>query len=1480
MAENNGNGEKHSEKKVDLIFFLGPSDSPGNVITPIQLRGPNYDEWARAIRTSLQAKRKYGFVEGKVPKPTTPEKMEDWIAVHSMLIAWLLNTIEPSLRSTLSYYDDAQSLWTHLKQRFCVVNGTRICQLKTSLGECKQGKGEEVSAYFGRLSRLWDELMTYVKKPTCECGQCTCNIAQQVADLSAADYLHHFLIGLDGVYATIRSNLLSQDPLPTIDQAYQRVIQDERLLREQSSPHLNSDNVMAFRVTPDARGKSNRVDNSDKFCTHCNREGHDASSCFQLHGFPDWWGDRPRGGRGQGRHGPMKGASRSGGRGRGTNNTSVHAHKATAGTNSYGAKGGPSHALPNLGESTGISGITPAQWQQLLDALNIPKTKDRLHGMNKISWIIDTGASHHVTGNLSCLINVKKITNIPVGLPDGKDATATKEGSVILDGGLQLDNVLFVPQLNCNLISVSQLIDASNCIVQFTNALCVIQDRRTRMLIGAGERTDGLYFFRGVPKVHALTFRDSSIDLWHHRLGHPSEKVLKFIPHVSQFYRSNNNTICDVCPRAKQHRDHFSLSEHNASSLFELVHCDLWGPYRTPSSCGAQYYLTIVDDYSRAVWIYLLRNKNEVESMFMNFVAFVDRQFDKKIKKIRSDNGTEFHCLRDFSLKHGIVFETSCVGTPQQNGRVERKHQHIMNVARALRFQGNLSIQFWGECVLAACYLINRTPSNVLNYLTPYEKLFGKAPKFDNMRVFGCLCYAHHQRRDGDKFASRSRKCIFVGYPYGKKGWKLYDLESHEYFVSRDVKFYEHAFPFAVSPHNTLYTPPITYDIEHVVDDIGWETSAALPTPGGASKGVQEEQSQPHGGLCGSCDGPTMLTDEDVSMSGMDGEVVSPHGVDGAEVVVVQEAVATEEDNMETDMGRGMRNKIPSTRYKDFVTHITRKVKSSESSPAQQHASGTPYPITYFVNCERFSARHRNFVAAVTAGKEPKNFKEAVKDSGWRAAMANEIRALEENETWVLQKLPPGKKALGSKWVYKIKYHSDGSIERLKARLVIFGHHQREGIDYDETFAPVAKMVTVRTFLAVAAIKKWEVHQMDVHNAFLHGDLVEEVYMKVPPGFTNTDPNLVCRLKKSLYGLKQAPRCWFAKLATALKRYGFVQSYSDYSLFTLHRGEIHLYVLAYVDDLIIAGNDISAMKIFKAYLSACFHMKDLGVLKYFLGLEVARNPEGFYLCQRKYALEIIEDAGLLGAKPADFPMEQHHKLALASGTPLVDPEPYRRLIGRLIYLSVTRPDLAYSVHILSQFMQQPREEHWEAALRVIRYLKKHPGQGILLRSDSKLNLEGWCDSDWAGCPLTRRSLTGWVVLLGLSPVSWKTKKQSTVSRSSAEAEYRSMAATTCELKWLKQLLGDLGVSHSTGMRLYCDSQSALHIAQNPVFHERTKHIEADCHFVRNAVTAGIICPSYVPTTVQLADIFTKALGKTQFEFLLRKLGIRDLHAPT
>ncbi|KAG7532447.1 Reverse transcriptase RNA-dependent DNA polymerase [Arabidopsis thaliana x Arabidopsis arenosa] len=457
---------------------------------------------------------------------------------------------------------------------------------------------------------------------------------------------------------------------------------------------------------------------------------------------------------------------------------------------------------------------------------------------------------------------------------------------------------------------------------------------------------------------------------------------------------------------------------------------------------------------------------------------------------------------------------------------------------------------------------------------------------------------------------------------------------------------------------------------------------------------------------------------------------------------------------------RGLRNRQESVRLKDYETYSAQCdyiTPPLTLSPTTEAVGKCVYPMANFVSCERFSESHQHFLAAINQG------------------------------TWDITPLPHGVKPIGSKWVFRIKYNSDGTIERYKARLVALGNHQKEGVDFTETFAPVVKMQTVRLLLDVAAAKNWELHQMDVYNAFLHGDLKEDIYMKPPPGFKTADPSHVCKLKKSIYGLKQAPRCWFEKLSVSLLKYGFVQSKKDYSLFTSIRGSTVLHVIVYVDDLVICGNDASVIAKFKTYLSQCFKMKDLGPLKYFLGIEVARNPEGIFLSQRKYCLDVIEECGLSGSRPAETPLEQNHKLASSTSSLFSEPDKYRRLVGRLVYLTHTKPEISYAVNMLAQFMQKPLLDHWEAALRLVRYLKGCPGQGILLSSTSDLQLKAFSDSDHAGCPLTRRSLTGYLVKLGPSPVSWKTKKQDKVSRSSAEAEYRAMAMTCQELMWVKEL---------------------------------------------------------------------------------------------
>ncbi|CAN6713480.1 unnamed protein product [Malus baccata var. baccata] len=442
--------------------------------------------------------------------------------------------------------------------------------------------------------------------------------------------------------------------------------------------------------------------------------------------------------------------------------------------------------------------------------------------------------------------------------------------------------------------------------------------------------------------------------------------------------------------------------------------------------------------------------------------------------------------------------------------------------------------------------------------------------------------------------------------------------------------------------------------------------------------------------------------------------------------------------------------------------------------------------------------------------------------------MRDELQALHENKTWSVIKLPTGKKAVGSRWVYKTKFNSDGTIERHKARLVARGFTQTYGLDYKETFAPVAKMNNVRVLLSVAMNQSWPLYQMDVNNAFLHGELEEEVYMKLPPGHPqSSDLDMVCKLHKSIYGLKQSPH-----------------------------------------DLIMIGDSDAEIQSLKLALRNKFTIKDLGRLKYFLGIELATSQQGLFLNQRKYILDLLKESNLMDCKHAHTPLDNKLQLTTHSEV-LSNVTEYQRLVGKLIYLTITRPDISYAVSIMSQFMHVPTSVHMQIVKRILRYLKASVGRGILMTKNDSTAIIGYTDVDWAGHFLDHKSTTGGNL------VTWRSKKQSVVAYSSAEAEYRAMASTACELIWLKSLLFDLGFHSKEPISMFCDNQVAMHIASNPVFHERTKHIEVDCHYVRAQVQANIINTHYTRNHDQLADIFTKPLPTVQFMRNLSKLGSRN-----
>ncbi|KAL0434715.1 UNVERIFIED_CONTAM: Retrovirus-related Pol polyprotein from transposon RE1 [Sesamum radiatum] len=418
----------------------------------------------------------------------------------------------------------------------------------------------------------------------------------------------------------------------------------------------------------------------------------------------------------------------------------------------------------------------------------------------------------------------------------------------------------------------------------------------------------------------------------------------------------------------------------------------------------------------------------------------------------------------------------------------------------------------------------------------------------------------------------------------------------------------------------------------------------------------------------------------------------------------------------------------------------------------------------------------------------------------------------------------------------------------------------------------MAKAVTVRTFLAIASGSDWPVHQVDINNAFLHGFLDEAIYMTAPAG-SSISPGKVCKLRRSLYSLKQASRQWNLEFTAQLLSSGFTQSHHYHCLFVKDSNDGLVALLVYVDNVLITSPSMAQNTEVKHFLDAAFTIKGLSSAKYFLGLEIARSAQGMSIIQHKFIQDIISDSRLQSSKPAATPLPMGITLSSFSPSPLSDAEPYRRFVGRLLYLSFTRLDISFAAQQLSQFVHAPCSGHMSVALHLVRYLKGCPHLGLFFPSSSSGSLTAYCDADWAGCIDSRRSLTGYYVFLGQSLISWKTKKQPTVARSTAEAEYRSLGAIACEIRWISFLLQDFRLPLSLPIPLYCDNQAATHIVANPVFHEHTKHLEIDCHLVCDLYKAGFLPPSHISGQSQLADMFTKLLPRVAFVSALSKMGL-------
>ncbi|GJU37558.1 ribonuclease H-like domain-containing protein [Tanacetum coccineum] len=471
----------------------------------------------------------------------------------------------------------------------------------------------------------------------------------------------------------------------------------------------------------------------------------------------------------------------------------------------------------------------------------------------------------------------------------------------------------------------------------------------------------------------------------------------------------------------------------------------------------------------------------------------------------------------------------------------------------------------------------------------------------------------------------------------------------------------------------------------------------------------------------------------------------------------------------------------------------------------------------------------------------------ALKDPNWCNAMYDEYNALVKNGTWILVPRPSDVNLVRSMWLFKHKFHADGTLSRYKARLVANGSNQQHGVDFDETFSPVVKPATIRTVLSLAVSRQWPIHQLDVKNAFLNGDLSETVYMHQPPGFVDSRyPNHVCLLQRSLYGLKQAPRAWFQRFAGYATRAGFSPSRCDSSLFIYTQGSQVAYLLIYVDDIILTASSPVLLQQIVDSLHKEFDMNDFGALNYFLGIFAVRHLTGLFLSQKKYARLLLERAHMVNCNPSRTPIDTDSKLGL-DGVPVQDLTLYRSLAGGLQYLTFTHPDLSYAVQQVCLYMHDSREPHFTTLKHILRYVQGTLELSLQLYASATTSLVGYTNADWAGCPSTRKSTSSYYVFLGDNLLSWSAKRQHTISCSSAEAEYRDVANVVAETAWIRNLLRELHSSLLTATLVYCDNVSAVYMSANPVQHQRTKHIEIDIHFVRDMVKAGHVRVLHVPS---------------------------------
>ena len=815
------------------------------------------------------------------------------------------------------------------------------------------------------------------------------------------------------------------------------------------------------------------------------------------------------------------------------------------------------------------------------------------------------------------------------------------------------------------------------------------------------------------------------------------------------------------------------------------------------------------------------------------------------IQTLRSDNGGEYtsSAFRTYCLQEGIAREFAPPYTPQRNGIAERRNRSLLNITRCLLLDKALPGHLWGEAVKAAGDLLNLRSTKRHPDKTPEELLSGKKPSISHLKNFGSPVYVRTTKPSQSKLDPRSEKCTLLSFDSGTKAYRCYRPSTKKIFLSRDVLVDETSLP-EFSPSSAReddhldLTPASTRWEEHL--------PPSDPTPpSGDPASFLDNPASPLHNLTSSLDPAYPPSAPNFSSP----SPPPPPPLDPSPQSSPLEPLPPSSPVAPDPPRRSARIRQFPKHLHDFAAQIQLQLLPNALATHLQ-----PLPDVFEDSPEFLT------------------FQQAHLHPHWQSAMQAEMDSIHNNQTWSLVPLPPDKTAISSKWVYKIKPATPGHPARYKARLVARGFQQQDGVDFLETFSPVVRWETIRVLIAIAVHLNWPLHQLDVLTAFLNGILQEDVYMHQPHGFVKPGKeHLVCKLHKALYGLKQSPRAWYARLHTALLAWGLIQSLSDPNLYFAHIGSHTVALLVYVDDILLTGSDSRLISQLKTHLQHQFKTNDLGPLHRYLGVQFDRTTNGLHMHQRPYALSILQFFHMEDCKHSLTPLHEGLSLSKHSDTPLVDPTLYRMLVGKLLFLTKTRPDLIHAVSVVSRFMQNPQEAHLQAAKHILRYVRRYPDLGLFFKQGEENRLHGYTDADYGQDIDDRISVGAYIFFLGTSPISWNSKKQSSTSRSSCESEYRALAQCTCEAIWLRRLLEELRILDDKPTHLFCDNQSNIKLSYNPIFHERSKHFEIDFHYTHQKVENNTIKVEYIPSQEQPADILTKSLGRIKFENCRDKL---------